>query len=472
MKQVKFLVTLLFFLPAFSWGFLSAEEAAQRVRQFEGDNGLLLKYLGVDRGLSEDERKETSTPLPWGCYVFETNYPTPALDKCYYVDPFTGQIILWIDRTIRVKGLKRMRDEASKNKGDMVSPQQAYISAINFIQSHYPGFNPMGYEVYVWKNYLTEDGGNASKMVPYTQDLTWEKYQVWISFSFLKVVGDAQGEKIIDPGEAFYVDIDSETGEVFKCLSRQFPLQCPPTFNITREQAEQIALGVFHSPPFSPYVSYAEVEKAGKSFALVDVPPNCFTPVWIVDVNTYSNNEEYQNQVGAPYDPYGWYVGIDANSGEVYEIGAYLGAVGDGVQPTEEKIEKFKKAPKVEIPIRIKKDERPFLMPVIIQGKFYLKGEQCWLLGVVLEEKGKDVYLCYNNTKEKLTLSEFQRKDGKIYVSLESALKIAGYSYKYVPKERAIYIEKISKKKQKEGAIAGGLSLSVLVYAIWKFLKS
>jgi hypothetical protein len=59
-----------------------------------------------------------------------------------------------------------------------------------------------------------------------------------------------------------------------------------------------------------------------------------------------------------------------------------------------------------------------------------------------------------------------------LYVPLNSVLKIAGYEAKYGLKEKAIYIKKVNKEKEKvKGAIGGVLSLSALSYVLCKFLR-
>ena len=205
----------------------------------------------------------------------------------------------------------------------------------------------------------------------------------------------------------------------------------------------------------------------------MDVPPNCFAYVWVIDVNTYSDDPAYQEEVGDPYDPYGWAITIDAHTGQVLSVSPYLGAVGKGVAPNKEKIEKFKRASKVEIMPRIVMDSKPLFGAIKENGKYYITSGQAWVFAVVVEEKGEKVFLKkYNDKKGKLISGDIVRKNGKVYVPLDEVLKIAGCEAKYVPKENAIYIKKVDKEKQKvKGAIGGGLSLSALSYVLWKILR-
>jgi len=468
MKRATLFI-IISFLVQLGWSMLDINEAMERVRQFEGSPTLSLRYVGLDQELTWEETGGEEPVLPWPCYFIET----VDKNRCYEVDPYTGQIVLWADRVAIGPTLDYDRQMGNRDISQMISPAQAYASAVNFIKSHDPGFNPDNYEVRVFYGYVEPSGARIGKFIEYNHSLSWSVYQSWISFSFQKVLYDAEQEKIPHLGDTISIEMDSETGNVYKYVRRNFQLNVSLVPEISRAQAEQIALGVFHSEPFSPYVSYAEVVRVNKGMAWVDVPPNCFAYVWVIDVNTYSDDPAYQEEVGAPYDPYGWKVTIDAHTGQVLTVESYLGAVGKGVSPNNEKIEKFKRASKVQVMPRIIKDSKPLFGVLKENGKYYITSGQAWAFAVVVEEKGKEVFLKkYNGEKNKLIAKEVIRKNGKVYVPLEEVLKIAGYEAKYVPNENAIYIKKVNKEKEKvKGAIGGTLSLSALSYALWKFLR-
>ncbi|MGC8843755.1 MAG: hypothetical protein ACP5QS_07430, partial [bacterium] len=452
MKKASLLFVIFFFVPI-CLGMVSVEVAMQNVRQFEADPTLELHYVGLDHELTYIEMGGESPWLPWPCYFIETVLRT----RCYEVDPYTGQIILWVDRGARGPVLEYDRQMGNRAISQMITPQQAYNTAVNFILSRNPNFDPNQYKVRVWYSEMTEGGGIIARYKEYKPDLTWSLYQPSLSFLFQKVVLDAEGTEILHLGDTYEIEMDSESGNVYEYVRRAFPLNVTLTPEISRSQAEQIALGVFHSPPYAPYVSYAEVVRVGKALVFVDVPPNCLAYVWVVDVNTYSDDPAYQDDFGAPYDPSGWGVVIDAHTGQVYGVNPYVGAVGEGVSPTKEKVEKFKKACKVEVLPRIVKDGEKLFNTYMLRGKNYITLGQAWVLGVLAEEKGKDVLLKHKGKTLRLSRSDVVRKDGKVYVPLGVVLEIAGYEAKYVPKEKAIYIQKKDNRKEKtHGAIGGG----------------
>ena len=114
---------------------------------------------------------------------------------------------------------------------------------------------------------MEPNGARIGKFIEYHASLSWSTYQTKIIFDFLKVLYDAEGERIPHIGDTISIEMDSESGNFYKYVRRNFPLNVSLFPEISRSQAEQIALGIFHSEPFSPHVSYAEVVRVNKGMA-------------------------------------------------------------------------------------------------------------------------------------------------------------------------------------------------------------
>jgi len=476
MRRTGLFMLAVFLLCSVSWALISIDEAAQRIMQFEGNLTLPLIYVGLDHNLSWEETGGDGPGLPWPCYYFEAtiNDVRPGA-RAYIVDPYTGQVVRWVNREKRGEAM-RNGEIGGKSPDAMISPQQAFASAVNFLQAHNPGFNPNDYgEIGITKTRLSSTGGMSGGFVPYNPNLSWEVYQPFMGLYFGKVLTDAEGDQLYHTGNWYWVELDSESGDVYEYKGMSFPLNVSLVPEISRPQAEQIASGVFNSPPFYPFVSYAEVVSAEKGLMWKSVPPDCFAFVWAIDVNTYSDNPAYQQEVGSPEDRYGWEVIVDAHTGEVYKVNSYLGACEGGGPPTKEKMERFKKAPKVNMPVSTLKDGEPFISPTMLKGKPFLKANEAWALAVVVEDKGKNIVLRYEKKVATIDSSKVVRKGKDLYVPLESIAKIAGYKMKYIPKERKIYLERVQKPSGKENLSApakvGLLSSPAIAYLVWKALR-
>ena len=479
MKNMKLLL-IVWLLSSLSWGMIDVNEAMQKVREFDANPNLQLEYLGVDQDLSDEERFGIIPPLPWPCYFF-TTAPGSEVDRSYIVEPYTGQVVFWRDekRDSAVWDPERSY-EFGRVANQMITPQQAYNLAINFIQTHDPAFVPNDYEVLVYDEQIDETGGVVGGYKPYNPDMGWGLYQRSILLSFRKKLFDTAGDIIIFDGDSCEVELDSESGQVVSYQRRNFPLNITLNPDISQSEAEEIALSAFNQAPFSGYVNYAEIKGIEKEIIWVNVPPNCFAYVWVIEVNTYTADQSAEAIFGSLDDPQGWQVKIDAHTGEVYSIERYMGAVQGGVNPTEEKKKRFEKAKQKKVARILKlriNNEVSSLYPEFCRGtkirnKVYIEKQQIWLFHVAVDDKGQSIVLKHDGKRYNINPTKVLRKNEKIYVLLDEVLKIAGYEAKYVPNENAIYIKKVNKEKEKvKGAIGGTLSLSALSYALWKFLR-
>jgi len=471
MKRANLVLVFFLVFPLVSPCMISVEEAAQKIREFEGNPSYPLRYIGLDYELTEEQMGGTGPKMPWPCYFFVKDDPQAPMNVCYFVDPYTGQIIFRWDRHTDFGILSHQEGNIS----NMITPQQAYEIAKNFILAHNPDVNLSNYEVLISFPQLTPSGGVEIPKLPYSPNLIWQLYWADIYFIFQKRLKDANGNlswQIGDEACTFQITMDSETGKIGQYLQRRYPINVASTPQISGEQAEQMALGAFNSPPYSPYVSYAEVEKKELNLMWNDVPPNCFALIWRVYVKTYTVYDEYRIALGTQEAPRIWEVVIDANSGEIYRVMSFLGSAGK-VSPSKEQREKFKKAPRVQIPwLIIEEEHNNIIKPIQYKGKFFIEDWQAGSLGVRVIKEGDSVFLLYKNRKAKLSKADVLSKNGKLFVSLDSVMKISDYQAKYVSKGRTIYLQRKNVKEEKAKGILGGtLSLSALSYALWKFLR-
>jgi hypothetical protein len=170
---------------------------------------------------------------------------------------------------------------------------------------------------------------------------------------------------------------------------------------------------------------------------------------------------------------------IDAHTGELVDEVFLLG--GGNVNPTKEKIERFQKAKSstnknnflIINEIQGNAQRSIMIYPQSHKGRFYIRYDQAWLFGVLVEEQNGQVILAYKTKKAKLGSSSILNRNGKKYILIDDILRLAGYEIKYSPKDKTMYIERKNKdrKEKADGAIGGTLSLSALSYALWKFLR-
>jgi len=466
----SFLLLLILVLLPKAFSMLSVEEAMDKIRQLEGMPDLKLVYLGLDVELGDDF--EFSLPpnvylsvgehsiLPWPCYVFKTDYQDNSICRYYVLDPLTGQITQWCNPLAVV----------SPNQGSVedVLPKEQFIqSAIDFIKKWHNDFDPSLYHI--------------SAQVPAINLATGETFYTPTQFVMFRIPPSTSqsGLRIINKLSLFAIRMDSTTGQVVSFFGWHFlPVSVSLTPTISAEQARDIALNLISNRPEFPYIDYADAEVYGLAILMDASCPNYQRLTWGIGVYTCSDNPQYQEDVGSPEHLLWWGISVDAHTGEVVDFQKGLGLLGKGgkAEITKEKLERFKKAAQMKTDWKLMWkvwEGYEQVMYLVTKGrKFYITPEQAWKLAVFTEEKESEVELKYKDKKVKLNPNDVLRKDGKLYLPLEAVLKVAGYSAKYVPKERTIYIEKINKKKEKaQGAIGGGLSLSALGYAFWKFLK-
>jgi hypothetical protein len=445
---------------------LTIDQAKQRIRQLEGIPDLRLTYLGLDTELGEDF--ELSLPryvdldigedsvLPWPCYVFKTDYPDNSILRYYVFEPFTGQIIQWCNPLAVVS-------PKEGSPSDMLDREQLVQSAINFFKRWHPDFNPSLYII---------SGGWPYKDFSTGQDVYSQT--VYIHFWLPDTVNE-QGWKLINGLSFFSVRLDSTTGQVCRFWGWHFlPVNISLSPTISSDQALQIALNIFHNPPFYPYVDYAEGVVYGLSVHLADgcLPPSHQRLKWNIGIYTLSSNPQYQEDFGSPNEARWWGVSVDAHTGEV--LGEILpGGLEKGatIARDEKKLKEFLKAKNIKASWKVidgdKEGSDVKLYPLVNGRRFYIRIEQAWIFGVFGKREKEGVVLSYHNKVMKLGQKDVLEKDSGLYVPLNAVLKIAGYEAKYGQKEKAIYIHKKGKKKEKaEGATGGGLSLSALSYVL------
>ncbi|MGC9004883.1 MAG: hypothetical protein ACP5KZ_09320 [bacterium] len=468
------LIILFFFFNPLCWSMLSVEEAAQAIRQFEGIPDLRLKYLGLNTELTEEEKiREFLTDIRWPYYCFETDYPDKQFERDYAVEPYTGQIILWLEKKDTEPCVA---EPFSPDVSGMLTPEELYNRSVSFIQQRIcPNFNPSQYDVVFcyFKGGVSSSGGEWTESGHFLYDpshpCSWPAdilYQPYAHIEFIHHVTDGFGDEISDYSSSFSISIGVHTGNIHGFCGYHFPISISLTPSITREQAKQIALSVVLSQ--TPANWFALIEEEDKFVDLnYDLPPNCAGFYWRFYIEVF-------NEMQVPQ--YGYGVTIDGHSGEVVFVGKALGRPKKKFEA--EKFAEFKKIAEEARKLKVEQlwsviegDLKKFLAKRIGR-KFYLRLNQTWYFCISAKEEGEDVVLKYKSGTFRLGPRDVVRKDGKVYVPLGVVLEIAGYEAKYVPKEKAIYIQKKDNRKEKtHGAIGGGLSISALSYVFWKFFK-
>ncbi|MBC7328075.1 hypothetical protein H5T87_08170 [bacterium] len=431
-----------------SWAMLSVGEAMERIRQIEGIPDLKLAYIGLDVELGEDF--EMSAPievsswvgedsiLPWPCYVFKTDYSDNSIQRYYLLEPFTGQIILWYNPL-------NLTSPEQGELSDMLPKEQLIQSAINFIKKWHPDFDSSQYVI---------SGGEAQEPFPGAGP----KYMNWRVVRFhLKPSVIEQNFRLWNMLSSIHITLDSCTGEVVEYWGWHFlPVSISTTPLISSEEARQIALSILYNSSLFPYVDSAWGVVYGATLGVGDVyvPPDHQRLEWHVGIYAYSNNPAYQEEAGSPEQPLCVDISVNALTGEITRIspGGVL-SEGEKFEPDKEKLEEFKKASKVATKWKIIMDSqgsyKRLIYPLVSRrGKALITKEQAWLFAVLVREKDEGVVLEYRGKALKLNSKDVSRRNGKTYVPLDEVLKLAGYSARYVPKEKTIYIEKKNEKKR------------------------
>jgi hypothetical protein len=345
----------------------------------------------------------------------------------------------------------------------MLDREQLVQSAIDFFKRWHPDFNPSLYII---------SGGWPYKDFSTGQDVYSQI--VCIRFGLPDTVNE-QGSKLINGLSFFSVRLDSTTGQVCRFWGWHFlPVNISLSPTISADQALQIALNIFHNPPFYPYVDYAEGVVYGLAIHLAEgcLPPSHQRLRWNIGIYTSTSNPEYQEDFGSPDEPRWWGVSVDAHTGEV--LGEILpGGLEKGatIARDEKKLKEFLKAKNIKTSWKVidgdKEGYNVKLYPLVNGRRFYIRIEQAWMFGVFGKREKEGVVLSYHNKVLKLGKKDVLERDSELYVPLNSVLKIAGYEAKYGLKEKAIYIHKKGKKKEKaEGATGGGFSLPALSYVL------
>ncbi|MGB9797760.1 MAG: PepSY domain-containing protein [bacterium] len=446
MKSIKFILIIIcvFLLGSFSWGMLSVNEAMSVIRQFENAQDLPLQYLGLDVDLDPFDMP-VEIPVgdfhqePWPCYVFKTNQQDNSPPRYYIVEPVTGQIIAYYNPSAEVSP-----PTPEGRLSDMISKEEAKTAAINFLKRLHPDFDPSQYKI---------TGGGPPRYPEFgnPQFPFEERYSKTLDvYFYLPPIEHPQFGKIYNFLSFFGVELDSTTGNVISFRGDSFlPLTISPNPTISKEQARDIALGVFANPPFYPYVDYAYGEPLGLVISLApgDLPPTQRL-IWNVDIYTYSNNPQYQEEFGSPSTPFEWWVAIDAHTGEVLQVerGYSLGRREGGI-PSKEQKALFAKARKFKNPWRVcrKKDDKGFdvlLYPKVVGGKLYIATTQAWLFSVLVEERGNEIMLRNNSKTLKLSGKDRVKINGKEYIPLDKVLQVGGYEGRYLREEKTVYIER------------------------------
>ncbi|MBC7327671.1 hypothetical protein H5T87_06110 [bacterium] len=442
-KFMTFFLFLCLVCP-FAWSFLTVYEAEQAIREFEGIPGLQLKYVGLStEQFGSDEELiecEVFSPVPWPCYLFETDYPDRLYDRYYTVEPFTGKVLVWGDAKLHDA------EPSPSSVDEMLTPQEIYNLAVNYIKTRIcDSFEPSQYQVKIfygfWKYFIY----NPDNPQPWP---TSTEPRSAIEVHFTHYVTDGAGDRIIDHRAYFSLLIGACTGNLIKFYYRYFPIDISLVADIGFDEAREIALdsaALLNPPP-----TYAEVRLLGKGIVFTgDVPPDCISYVWGFNIMLYYSGDGERS----PHRE-SWDLNVDAHTGEVWWLWQVLGSSGD--EPTREKIEEFKKISGLSKKMQskwnwkavIRNGDVSLFFPYLDRNKFYIRVEQAWLFAVSTKEEGKNVVLEHKGKKTELTSKVILRRNGKTYVPLDEVLKLAGYSARYVPKEKTIYIEKKNEKKK------------------------
>jgi hypothetical protein len=470
-KSLLLILIIAFALPV-GWTMLSVEEAKEKIRQFEGNPSLEVQYIGLDdEGVIPLIWEETSWFIgdvyPWPCYVFAVPYAGSPFKRYYTVEPFTGEICQMTDVYME----KNLRWEGTVE--EMITPQQAYNSAVEFLRRLRPDFDPSQFVVYTYRFAppgVDDDQDTYVFNSNSPSSWSWLKFQKDISVFFRKPYIDPQGVRRSNTASPIWVvEIDSVTGQVWSFWGRGFPTNINPIPSLSAVEAEQIALSIVAQRN----VYYAEVSPP-TVLTLVSGPsdtPSSFGHLaWRIELSIKETEDS---------SPMREIFFIDAHTGELVDEVFLLG--GGNVNPTKEKIERFQKAKsstnKNNFLIINEKQgnaQRSIIIyPQSHKGRFYIRYDQAWLFGVLVEEQNGQVILAYKTKKAKLGSSSILNRNGKKYILIDDILRLAGYEIKYSPKDKTMYIERKNKdrKEKAEGAIGGTLSLSALSYALWKFLR-
>lgn len=485
MKRVFILflvLTALSFGEEKSFGPITVEQAKQAIIQWSGRGNLQITFWdpeeyiagqGTHPGRSAGGGIKGIHPTAHDryvqCYGFFVDDPNP--DKKYsgrvWVDSYTGAVVEIEKDNFKVR---------EGNISDMLSPQQALSIAREAVASYFPNVPIYSFEDVVF--FEPDMSGNGS----------WAYYEDYIRIIFYKSYVTQEGKKVDIDFQYARATIDSQTGEVWDVSAVYEPLERDPLPSLTVEEAVQSLVSYL-------YALGAQYVEVGLGPLYPDYPYT-ISPAWRLEKE--SPNGPQRVGIGIfcylenPPDnpqlfPCPWiFCFVDGDTGEVIygeftDIGVPKSALQKASTPSvffngkEVKTKPLLKDGKLYINI---KDLKAMGLNIEKKGEAYtisFRGNKATLLGKEILKKGKDVFIKGDSLSRLKGIITLYNKEGKRFHIVVANEK----SYKRGLKERSL-LQKGKKKQSssyftgefsRAAIIGGGLSLSALSYAVWKFLK-
>jgi hypothetical protein len=417
-------------------GPVSVEQAKQAIIQWSGRTNLDIQYMPPDNSRN---KYLWETPIPGASYKLHLgiqgiHYPhgrdpeieekiwypftvtDPNPDKKYegivYVDSFTGEVTGIMKTTPDVK---------EGTVDDMIPPRQAIERAKEIVSAYFPNIPLSSFEG-IWSDPKITPNGS------------WEEYCFSIAIRLYNRVLTPNGKEIEISCQEVVVEMDSQTGELYRVGATYEPLEINPMPTLSEEEATQAIISYLYG------LGATNVEvKVDIGGGFVDrIFPNG------PQVVAYGGPICFvEKPSGAANIPAGLYVfTINANTGEVL-TGLGLIAMGAPL-PTKHK--------PANLSVLFNGKEAK-VKPLINNGIIYLRVADLKGIGFEVLNKKDGFLISYKKQGANFGGKEVLRKGKETFIRGESLRKIKGIMTSYWDKGKKFHIWVINEKAYRRGQL-------------------
>ncbi len=396
------------------------------------------------------------------CYAFDVGDPNP--DHKYslfvYVDSYSGAIA-------RVyKGEREVREGTI---ADMLPPQQAINLARQLVASYFPNIPVYSFEGVETSPKITSDG-------------SWEEYDFGIDIWLYNRVQTPAGEEVELCIQEVFVAIDAWTGRVDHIDVTYEPLEINPVPTLTMEEAIQSLISYLYGLG----ADYVEIIDVRDKWFIARESPNGPQRLFMI-VNCFVTEPLDSNIFPSNFLT----CGVDGYTGEIV-WGNFVFWSGFPLPEREKKAT----SPSLFFDGREKKAK-----PILKGKKIYLNIEDIKQLGFKVEKTEDGYAVSYKEEKATFGADELLKQGSEVFIEGGSLSKLKGVMTYYIEETKQFHIwiknekayqrgvedrQKLGKGKSlpksppspqkgkvkpSSGVIGGTLFLSLIGYALWKFLR-
>jgi len=475
----------------YSIGPITVDQAKQIILNWAGRGNLEIELAPVYEWDEHPARE--CAGVPWlgqdvkpylnQCYVFyiKDNNPDHKYTGRVVIDSYTGNIVSFSTQH---------QFQLIDKKGDianMLPPQTIVNLAKQYVASYFPNIPLEQVELQgiAYAGPPTPvDGGEMSGPDNFFFSVKGE--EPWKAYSGSVIVMWENflhyGDVCIDMRlQQVSVELDSETGQLCELKCVYEPLEINPQPTLSDQEVEEIVLSHFYG------LGYTDVSiERDYGWSITRIAPNGRQVLskWL-DILAYTSDGTM----------WAFWVKVDGHTGEIWQGSMSLG----GLPPNPSSSGSSKTSS-----LKVKFDGKELKLsssPVRKNGKLFLAVADIQKMGIKLNKLGKGLVLLFRGQKVSVDNKDILTQGKNRYVNVAVLGKIKNMMVNYnenlgslniwVKNEKAYneaktVAEKLKKNMPKPPAnenlrprktsanpslVGGGLSLSALGYAVWKFLK-